>query len=114
MAYSNGHPLMVLVEEGVKNEGLLERGNDWFVQTVKPERSLLSLNEFNGVLSDWKTKILENSNSNVAKKPLIQPAELTLGEILKAMKPKEFWGLVVLFSTIVTGAFALGAKSFGA
>jgi hypothetical protein len=31
MAYSRGYPLMVIVEEGVKSEGLLENGYDWYV-----------------------------------------------------------------------------------
>ena len=26
---ARGHPLMVIVEIGLKSEGLLERGNDW-------------------------------------------------------------------------------------
>ena len=30
MAYSRGHPLMVIVEQGIKSEGLLERGYDWY------------------------------------------------------------------------------------
>ena len=36
MAYSRGHPLMVIVEKGLRSEGLLERGNDWYVQSVDP------------------------------------------------------------------------------
>jgi hypothetical protein len=42
MAYTRGLPLMVIAEAGLRNEGLLDRGHDWYVQSVKPE--LASLN----------------------------------------------------------------------
>ncbi|MEP6708064.1 MAG: hypothetical protein ABJC05_11120, partial [Pyrinomonadaceae bacterium] len=58
MAYSRGHPLMVIVESGIKSEGLLERGNDWYVQWIKPEAAALNSPEFNGVLASWKQKLL--------------------------------------------------------
>ena len=58
MAYSRKHPLMVIAEEGLKNEGLLEHGNDWYVQSVKPTITALSTAEFNGILSNWKQKVM--------------------------------------------------------
>src|SRR3954447_16307491 len=56
MAYSRGLPLMVVVEDGLRGEGLLERGYDWYVQSVSPEATALHSNEFNGVLASWKQK----------------------------------------------------------
>jgi hypothetical protein len=40
MAYARGLPLLLVVEAGLKSEGLLERGYDWYVQWVnqKPRR----------------------------------------------------------------------------
>src|SRR5262245_20274744 len=34
MGYDRKLPLLVLVEEGVRADGLLEKGFDWYVQTV--------------------------------------------------------------------------------
>jgi hypothetical protein len=59
MAYSGGLPLLVIVESGLRSEGLLERGHDWYVQWVKPDGSALNSNEFNGVLASWKSKMLQ-------------------------------------------------------
>lgn len=56
MTYARGLPLMVVVEAGLKSEGLLEPGYDWYVQRVKPEAAALSTNEFNGVLASWKKR----------------------------------------------------------
>lgn len=58
MAYTKHLPLLVIVEAGLKAEGLLESGYDWYVQTVPLEATALSSNEFNGVLADWKDKVL--------------------------------------------------------
>ena len=57
MAYSRGHPLLVIVERGVKREGLLESGYDWYVQSIDPVPAALSTAEFNGVLASWKQKL---------------------------------------------------------
>jgi len=58
MAYTLGHPLLVIVEEGMKYEGLLERGYDWYVKQVKLEDDLLSDVEFLGVFADWKRRVV--------------------------------------------------------
>ncbi len=58
MAYTLGHPLLVVVEEGMKYEGLLERGYDWYVKHVKLEDDLLADAEFQGVFTDWKRRVL--------------------------------------------------------
>lgn len=58
MAYTLGHPLLVVVEEGMKYEGLLERGYDWYVKQVNLEDNLLADVEFQGVFADWKRRVL--------------------------------------------------------
>lgn len=50
MAYVLGHPLLVIVENGSRNEGLLEAGFDWYVQYVDLESSVLSSKQFLGAL----------------------------------------------------------------
>ena len=59
MAYAQGHPLLVILEEGLKEEGLLERGYDWYVKQVTLSRDALYDREFMGVFSDWKNRIEE-------------------------------------------------------
>lgn len=57
MAYMVGHPLFVLVENGLKNEGLLEIGYDWFVKWITLDKSIFSDPEFIGIFSDWKSRV---------------------------------------------------------
>ena len=58
MAYTLGHPLLVLAEQGMKYEGLLEPNYDWYVMYIKPEENLLTSNEFQMVFDDWKRRVL--------------------------------------------------------
>jgi hypothetical protein len=68
MAYSRGLPLMVVVEDGLRGEGLLERGYDWYVQSVTPEAAALHSNEFNGLLASWKQKMMSGAKKPARKK----------------------------------------------
>jgi hypothetical protein len=110
MAYARGLPLMVIVEAGLKSEGLLERGYDWYVQSVKPETAALNTNEFNGVLTSWKQKMVETPKKVSASK---SPSDLTVAELLGGLKPVQLWSVLVALAAIVAGAFALGGKLFG-
>lgn len=58
MAYTLGHPLLVLVEEGLKYEGLLEPNYDWYVMHIDLEQNLLASTEFQMVFNDWKRRVL--------------------------------------------------------
>ena len=71
MSYDRGIPLMVICEDGLREEGLLERGNDSYV----PELASLNSLEFNGVLADWKRKVQHRK----AAKPAPTSARLSGG-----------------------------------
>jgi hypothetical protein len=107
MAYSRGHPLIVIVEHGIKSEGLLERGYDWYVQWVKPDPAALNTAEFNGVLASWKQKMVTRpTKTKVAE----NPADLTIGALISSMKPSHLWSVLGAIAVLLAGAFALGGK----
>ncbi len=101
---------MVIVERGIKNEGLLERGYQWYVQQVKPEAAALNTSEFNGVLSSWKEKMVRLPDKPARDKSV---ADFTIAELLGTMKPSQLWSLIAALAALVGGAFALGSKLFG-
>jgi hypothetical protein len=110
MAYARSLPLMVIVESGLKSEGLLERGYDWYVQWVKPEAATLTSNEFNGVLASWKQKMAVAPK----KTSLVKSAsDFTVAELLGSLKPVQLWSVLVALAAVIAGAFALGGKLFG-
>jgi hypothetical protein len=108
MAYTRGHPLLVIVENGIKSEGLLERGNDWYVQSVKPEVSALNSAEFNGVLANWKLKLIQSPK----KASPTTVSDLTVGQLIGGLKPAQLWSLLGALAALVAGAFVLGGKLF--
>ncbi|TRW94800.1 hypothetical protein FNJ84_18205 [Paracoccus sp. M683] len=108
MSYAYGKPLLVIVEDGVKAEGLLEPGYDWYVQSVPLETASLNSIEFNGVLASWKQKISALPGKEKPAAP--SPGDMTIAELVGAMKPKQLWSLIGVASGVVAGAFAFGAK----
>jgi hypothetical protein len=114
MAYTRGHPLMVIVEKGLKSEGLLERGYEWYVQWVEPTASALTTLEFNGVLSSWKRKVAQRAASNpiVLSKDAKPLDQLTVAELVGRMNASQLWSVLGALAVLVAGAFALGAKLF--
>lgn len=110
MSYARGLPLLVVVEAGLKSEGLLERGNDWYVQWVRPEAAALNSPEFNGVLASWKQKIVQTPKKTSLSKPAV---DLTVAELIGGLKPVQLWSVLLGLATLVASAFALGGKLFG-
>jgi hypothetical protein len=113
MAYVYGRPLLVIAEAGLREEGLLERGNDWYVQRIKPERSSLNTEEFNGVLASWKERVV--SRELVIRGRLIPlTSKITAGQLLKlflSMETALLYGIGVFVVVLLSGAFSLGAFS---
>lgn len=120
MSYVHDLPLLVIVENGLKSEGLLETGYDWYVQWVRLEPSELGQVEFQGVLADWKQRAGEHAaglkggdgtKTGVSKAE--DPSKLTIGQILSSLTVSQAWGavtaLAVLIASVATLAYKLGA-----
>jgi hypothetical protein len=115
MAYAFGLPLLVIVEAGIKDEGLLEHGNDWYVQRVALTADSLSSLEFNGILASWKHK-LEQIPTDLTPAPskTADPAEMSIEQLLRGLKPGQLWSVLAAIAALVAGAFELGAHLVGA
>ncbi|WP_310461234.1 hypothetical protein [Sphaerotilus sp.] len=109
LAYAQKIPLLVIAEDGVRQDGLLENGFDWYVIKAKLDPAFLSSTEFNGVLASWKQKLTAAPGKTF---PVIAPAEMTVGQLVGALKPTQLWALMGSLSALVAGAFTLGAKLF--
>lgn len=110
MAYTKHLPLLVIVEAGLKAEGLLESGYDWYVQTLPLEATALGSNEFNGVLADWKEKVLELGVPPGPRLQGLNPAEMSIADLLGALRPVQLWSVLIALAGLLAGAFSLGAR----
>jgi hypothetical protein len=113
MAYSRGLPLLIIVEDGLRIEGLLEKGNGWYVQSVKCEPAALNSAEFSGVLADWQRKMTQRLSAiSKAQKNRSDTdiSQLTVGQLINALKPAQLWSVLVALGALIASVFALGGK----
>jgi hypothetical protein len=109
MAYVHDHPLLVIVQRGLKSEGLLEKGYDWYVQWVNLDLAELGTPQFQGVFSDWKKRVCERSQRPTALQQ-VKPVELTLGRIFASLTIPQLWGLATAAATLLAAIAALAFK----
>jgi hypothetical protein len=57
MAYTLGQPLLAIVEAGLRDEGLLEQGYDWYVKWIKLAPSCLQEQDFLATFQAWKKNV---------------------------------------------------------
>jgi hypothetical protein len=113
MGYVRKLPLLVLVEEGVRADGLLEKGLDWYVQTVTLDSASLSTPTFNGVLASWRQKMAATPAASAKPaEPAALPQDMTVAQLLGALKPAQLWSTLGALAAALAGAFALGGKLF--
>ncbi|QNI31928.1 hypothetical protein H7849_23355 [Alloacidobacterium dinghuense] len=110
LAYATHRPLLVLVENGLKLEGLLQTGYDWWVQHVTLDQSSLLSTEFAQIFSDWKARCAEAQKTSTA--PAVSAAELSIKDLLGSLKVAQLWGLLAalfgVLAAVAATAFKLG------
>ncbi len=84
IAYTMGHPLLVIVGHGTKSEGLLERGYDWYVKWADINGNITSDPEFVGMFADWK-KRTEAFSAQKTSSPSPSIVDLRAGPDRKAL-----------------------------
>ncbi len=57
MAYTLGHPLLAIVESGLRPEGFLEEGYDWYIEWLDLDPNSLSAPHFVAAFEKWKQKV---------------------------------------------------------
>lgn len=109
LAYARNKPLLVLVENGVKKEGLLETGLDWYVQTVDAEPKALTTSQFNGIFSNWKDIVNESASSKVnLNLDEINLENMSLSQLFGFIKVKYWVSLAVFLIGVIGVAFKFG------
>ncbi len=113
LAYERKLPLLVLVEKCVRQDGMLEPGNDWYVETLCINTQELDSKEFVGRLRDFLNKVkqtqlakAETDDSEAVDQDL---STRKIGEWLKALTPGQGWALLTSLGAALVAAFALGA-----
>lgn len=111
IAYSFGLPVLVVAQNGLKSEGLIEKGYDWQVYWSDFSVAEVKSQKFRGFLASWQTEVSSRLPLG-AKDPTIVPKELTLKVLFGSMPLSQLWAflgvLFSLLSAIAVGAYKLG------
>ncbi|NIJ20106.1 hypothetical protein FHS95_001798 [Sphingomonas naasensis] len=114
MAYSRHLPLLVLVDESLRCDGLLEKGNDWYVHELAIDPAELNGPAFGGLLNDWRARLVAQPEPAAAEPAAaLDPAKMSVGQLIAALKPAQLWTALVTLGGALAGAFALGMKLAG-
>lgn len=105
MAYSRGLPLLVLVDERLRCDGLLEKGNDWFVHELRIDPSSLNSAAFHGLLDSWQQRL---ASSRTKPKLTIDPSKMSIASLLGALSVAQLWALICALAVLLTAAFTAG------
>ena len=113
LAYGLNHPLLVIVEDGIRNEGLLEPNYDWYVKKISIQDSALHETEFLGVFNDWKSRVEQFSQLSAEDKRVAgNLGDWTISQLIGALKPVQLWGILTALATILAGV-SIGAYKIG-
>jgi len=107
LGYSRKLPMLVIVEDGLRQDGLLEKGFDWYVISMPTDPARLATQEFNGVMSAWKKKLSSTTSSPVLKN---SAGDMSVAQLLGSLKPAQLWAVIATLAAAFGGVFAFGAK----
>lgn len=121
MAYTLDLPLLVVVERGLRSEGLLEKGYDWYVKSIQLRPEALADKELIGLVTDWKARVEERAGQK-ALSAQAPPRELglvteieqrSIGDIVASLKPGQLWATLVAIAAMMTAVATIAFKLGG-
>lgn len=110
MAYVKRQPLLVIVEEGVIQQGLLSHGHDWHVQQLPLSRAELRSRETIGRLEEWKARVVAYSEATPKQRAPLEPDKMSVAQLVGAVKPAQLWGAVGAAGSLLAAAFLAGRQ----
>jgi hypothetical protein len=123
MAYTLGMPILVLAEEGLRDEGLLADRYDWTVEWLDLNMNAWMQPRCRGVIADWAEQVRQfaESRNDAANRELRNEDksidEKTISELLGELKPSQARAVVAgsfaALAALTSGAFALGMTVAG-
>ncbi len=112
MAYGLNQPILVLVEKGARREGLLEDKFEWLVMPVTVDANIINTREFTATLRKWFANLAKyRTERETREKKLVEginPGSLTILQLLKVLRPGQFWKLICAASGLIIAAYAVG------
>jgi len=119
LAFATGIPIIVLMEPGLRQEGLLEEKHDWYVDRVSISAEALSNEEVQKRIRTWcgLLQTAKEPQMQTAKEPQNPgkiDAEMTLFALMQMLTLKSAGYLATLALGIFVFGLLIGRTSVGA
>ncbi|MDE1466370.1 hypothetical protein [Aurantiacibacter sp. D1-12] len=112
LAYERKLPLLVLVDDCLRQDGMLEPNNDWYVENLQLDPGQLDSKEFIGRFRHWLSKVEHFDGQATAMQEAGQTdadiASRSIGDWLRTFTPAQAWGILASLAAAIAGSFALG------
>jgi hypothetical protein len=99
----------MIVEKGLRRDGMLEYGPDWYVLEMELTPESLDADKFRLVFNEWREAVSRPCASLVN----FNPAELTLGRMLSSMHIGHILALLAGLAAMLFLAFEWGMHVAG-
>ncbi|MFC7377728.1 hypothetical protein [Brevundimonas sp. GCM10030266] len=105
LAYNRNLPLLVLVDQNVRCDGLLEKGNDWFVHQLPINPNSLNTPTFAGLLDNWRQRL---STSPRPSETVPDLGTVSLYAFIRSLRLSHVWAALGALAILLGGAFTAG------
>jgi hypothetical protein len=102
MAFALGLPILVLMENGLREEGLLEEKYDWYIERLEVSSAAFLDNNIRARLMAWCRRVQTQKRRRNTSGQI--SAEMTISELVQMLTLKTAAALL----TIAFGVFVLG------
>jgi hypothetical protein len=109
MAYAQKVPMLMIVETGLKRQGMLSDRLEWMAMETDLSPSFLTSEQFRQVFAEWLNLVRQGVERNSTQN--FDPAELKLGRIISQLNAKQ---AATLLLAIVGAAGGIATLSFKA
>jgi hypothetical protein len=109
MAYSRDIPLLILVQPGLKRQGMLSDRLEWMAIETDLSPEVLGTEKFSQVFADWLKKV--KSRQSDATMPDIDPGEMKVGKLLSQLSARQAVTLAASVLTLLIGIAGLAFKA---
>jgi hypothetical protein len=110
MAYARRVPILTIVQNGVKRQGMLSNRLEWGAIECDIATDMLRGEEFRQVFADWFSCVVKHREATENRQ--VDVSQLRVGEILRSMKPSQLYAaitfIILIISTFSGISFKLG------
>lgn len=106
LAYSQRLPLLILVEKGLRRQGMTSERLEWNGLEVEITPEIVKGEPFKQMVEDWLKHVDKQKASRKRKQRDLE--EITVGDFFSSMKAKHLWALLAGSGTLLASAVGLG------